>query len=227
MAWSELETTTAVPPPMSGAVDVTAAPTVPPPPTTFCAGVVTTVVELPGTVLSVAAPLNVVPFELVTVLDVVPAVMPPPIVVVVPVVPGVAVIVPAGDTDIVPEPVCDALGAVVLLVVPFTPTPDGELVVVTVLGVTVPFGEVVPIAVCEVVVDDPLVVPVLVPLVVPLPMPEVVCAMEAVAPSASATANARVLDLMTASCRMSEGRLSQDACPSMTLDIGGRRALRG
>src|SRR5689334_24455793 len=103
IAWSELETTTAVPPPMSGALDVTAAPTIPPPPTTFCDGVVTTALEL-GTVLRFAAPLNV-EVPVVGVLPkalVVLVVSPPPVVVVVPVAFGVVVMVPDGETDIVP-----------------------------------------------------------------------------------------------------------------------------
>jgi len=116
----------------------------------------------------------------------------------------------------------------VVVDVAFTPTPDGEFVVVTLLGVTVPLGDVVPIAVWDVVVlVGPLVVPVRAPLVVPAPVPEVVCANEAVAPSASATARIRGLDLMRASCEMPEGRLPQDACPAMTLDIRGERARGG
>jgi len=168
----------------------------------FCAGVVTIVPEL-GTVLSVAAPLKLAVPLLTPAEVVVPEVVVPDALVPTP--DGLVVTVPEGETDMVPVPFSVAVGAVLVpvpVVVPLAvvPVPVGEVVVVTVLGVTVPFGEVVPIAVCEdVVVPDvvplPLVVPVPVPLVVPAPVPlvvppdvpDVVCAIDAPA------ANARVM----------------------------------
>src|SRR5205085_4923385 len=185
---------------MGGALEETMAPGTPPPPTTFCDGVVTTVVEL-GTVFRFAAPLNVVVPEAE-----VPRVVPPDVVEptpmpegpVVAVAPGVVVIVPVGETDIVPEPFSVAVEAVEPELVVVVPLFVGD--VVTVLGVTWPLGDVVPIDVCEDVLPAFVPGPVLVVVVVPVEPagapavpPDMVCANEEPAPKARASAVMRIL----------------------------------
>jgi hypothetical protein len=217
---------------MSGAVEVTVAPTVPPPPTTFCDGVVTTAAE-PGAVFRFAAPLKVVPDEVVPTLEelmVVPLALPPLIValpVVVP--PGVVVTVPVGETDIVPEPFSVAVGAVVVAparvpVAVVLEVVEGD--VVTVLGVTVPFGEVVPMAVDVVVVPAPLVVPAPVPLVVPPPVPEVVWAIDAPAVNASAMAEMRMRDFMDGLLSVQTGNCRKMHAPRWPAKSGVNGAAR-
>jgi hypothetical protein len=159
------------------------------------------VVEL-GTVFSVAAPLKVVlPGVVPMVVRVAALLATPTPAGAVPVVPGVVVTVPVGDTDIVPEPfsVVVVVEPDVVVVVPLF---VGE--VVTVLGVTVPLGEVVPIEVCDEVLPAFVPGPVLVVVVVlpagavPVPTepPDIVWANDEPAPSARASAVTRILVFM-------------------------------
>jgi hypothetical protein len=158
----------------------------------------------------------------------VPRVVPPDVVEptpmpegpVVAVAPGVVVTVPVGDTDIVPEPFSVAVDAVEPEVVVVVPLFVGD--VVTVLGVTWPLGEVVPIDVCDDVLPAFVPGPVLVVVVVPagpagapaVP-PDMVCANEEPAPSARASAVMRILGFMDASRVRTRGKAVARCMPSV------------